>query len=375
MEQKLRKHPEIYYNFLSQLNDRDLTNMCKVNEEIRYYCDSNYLWSLKIDRLYQGFPIPLQYIDNKRILYYLLKYLSLLDIVCLAADIGDIKLLNWLWKQKLDFDDIVGNTNIHYFFENRIAKGDKNLKLWSEEHGFNLDNESICFSAIEYNNFDLADELAEKVRIPTSNIWEYNLKKGNLPALKWLYQRYDNVELEIDLLEDCILSIKKGWFDIFRWFIEELNVIPTVEMANHAASPGRMIILKYLAKLDLYPDFQGWNAAFSSFQYEVLAWMSAEGKMFITTDEMHDPYRLLEYYVEHYDLVNANKLLKSNYFPDQEIVDNSVTHFNINSIRMLDLLAKYDIYPSRIAANRAKINGDFETLKWLLEHDIFPIED
>lgn len=377
IEAKLREKPEIYYNFLLQLDDKDLINMCQVDKTIKSYYGGNYLWSLKINKLYLDFPIPIQYKNNIRTLYYLLKYLTLFDIIRLAIDIGDIKLLDWLWTQDLDFDAIMneidGDKNIEIDFEERIGKGDKKIEIWALEHNFDIDYHYVAENAAKNNNFTLLEELAQKGFYPGFMSWEWAAVEGNLDILKWMHQRNDKINIETNYNDDVITVAKFGYVDIVRWFIEEIKIVATVMIANAAASRGRINVLNYLAVLDIYPDDDGWNWAFGNFQYEVLAWMSAKKRIFVISNEQNDPIEMVEYYVEYDDIQNAKRLLDCNFYPRQFLINEKAIDSVIKSITLLNILAEYNIYPNRTAANLVIKNGDYKMLQWLLEHHIFPI--
>jgi hypothetical protein len=86
--------PEIDVNILLSLHDEDLMDMCYIDKYINTLCNNNYFCFLKIKQIYPTLPLPEEYKNNLKQLYYKINNLD--KLIDFAIDTSDQSILNWL---------------------------------------------------------------------------------------------------------------------------------------------------------------------------------------------------------------------------------------------------------------------------------------
>lgn len=110
--------PEIDFNILLSLSDEDLMELCYIDTYINTLCNDNYFWFLKIKQIYPTLPLPEEYKNNLKQLYYDINTLH--KLIDFAIEISDQSILNWLilnhyklYKQKfIHITNLLSNIHI-----------------------------------------------------------------------------------------------------------------------------------------------------------------------------------------------------------------------------------------------------------------------
>jgi hypothetical protein len=125
----------------------------------------------------------------------------------------------------------------------------------------------------------------------------------------------------------------------------------SIKDPNRAAREGRLDILEWLARYNIFPDEDGANG--------VLEWLT---EYYTESDGTNEALKF-----RHMEVLKW--LIQHNVDPDPYAVNDAAAS---DDYEMLEWLYELGVYPNDESANDAAENDDLKVLEWLIEHEMYP---
>lgn len=381
---------------LSYIDDETLFNTVTLNTYFNDICNDNYLWKLKIDRLYPGLPIPIEYYDKKKDVYILCKDPPH-SIANFAAENGYVEVVlyfinNYKIHPSQEYVGLATKNGHINVMEILLQLNIRPLQDYVNDVASNGDLDMLKLLE-RYDIFIYDTGVKNAIINDHLNILEHinkTRKRYLSPRVAAAYGKVEVlklfIELDIHLDQECANKAAYwGYIEVLE-LCELYNIFSDQKTADYAATKGQLHVLQWLISKNIKPTVNWTN------EYQVIERLEKMALEYSGENFSPDDFDV-EYIIEHLfldiiDMLHSTFDIRLN-VTTLEYVANTIIcygsknlnhHFNddnkidenilIKVINWLDWLKSQNIYPNGKFIDHVMNNGNITIINWLKENII-----